>query len=81
MKYTLSLSSLLILPPTLLPRRVGDEDAAGRLRLRVDTADQDALLHGRSLTERLLGPEFIENGWHSNIVSAGRYPAIWEHGQ
>ena len=77
MKYTLSLSFLLILPLTLLLRRVGDEDAAGSLRLRVDTADQDAVLHGRSLTERLLGPEFIKNGWHSNIVSASRYSPLY----
>ncbi len=60
MKYTLLLSFFLILPLTLLLRRVGDEDTAGRLPLPVDTADQDAVLHGRSLIERLLGPEFIE---------------------
>ena len=74
MKYTLSLSFLLILPLTLRLRRVGDDDAGGRLRL--DTADQDAVLHGRSLIERLLGPEFIGKGWHSSIASASRYSAI-----
>ena len=62
----------------LFLRRVGNDDAAGGLRLRLDTADQDAVLQRTQFHRWSPRAGIYRKIWHSQIESANRYSAMWD---
>src|SRR5207248_3977503 len=64
----------------LFLRRVGDEDAAGGLRLRIDAADQNAVLQWTQFHLMVSSDQICRKIWHCEIASASAPLRTWARG-